>query len=52
MAAALVRGFFISVYAIRGEKVARLKLTAMGLSIDTLTVVQEKYLLSWQEGAA
>jgi adenosylhomocysteinase len=38
--------------ALIDEKVARLKLTAMGLSIDTLTAAQEKYLLSWQEGTA
>lgn len=30
--------------------VARLKLDAMGLSIDTLTPEQEKYLSSWEEG--
>lgn len=30
--------------------VAKTKLAAMGLSIDTLTPEQEKYLSSWQEG--
>jgi adenosylhomocysteinase len=30
--------------------VARLKLDAMGLQIDTLTSEQEKYLSSWEEG--
>jgi adenosylhomocysteinase len=34
------------------EEVARLKLTAMGLSIDMMTAAQEKYLSSWQEGTA
>jgi len=32
------------------EEVARLKLAAMGLSIDTLTEAQQCYLNSWQEG--
>jgi len=32
------------------KQVARLKLTSMGISIDTLTPEQEKYLTSWQEG--
>jgi len=32
------------------REIARLKLTAMGISIDTLTPEQEKYLRSWQEG--
>jgi adenosylhomocysteinase len=32
------------------KQVARLKLDAMGISIDTLTPQQEKYLTSWQEG--
>lgn len=36
--------------AIIDEEVARLKLTAMGLSIDMMTAAQEKYLSSWQEG--
>jgi len=31
-------------------EIARLKLTAMGLEIDTLTPEQEKYLSSWEEG--
>ena len=30
--------------------VARLKLESMGISIDTLTPEQVKYLASWQEG--
>jgi adenosylhomocysteinase len=34
------------------EEVARLKLQAMNLSIDTLTDEQKKYLVSWQEGTA
>jgi len=32
------------------KEVARLKLLAMGIEIDTLTPEQEKYLNSWQEG--
>lgn len=32
------------------ESVARLKLEAMGVAIDTLTEEQEHYLRSWQEG--
>jgi adenosylhomocysteinase len=32
------------------KEVARLKLKAMGVGIDTLTVEQRKYLASWQEG--
>ena len=32
------------------REVAALKLASMGLSIDTLTKAQEKYLASWQEG--
>jgi adenosylhomocysteinase len=32
------------------KMVARLKLAAMGLQIDTLTPEQEKYLASWEEG--
>jgi adenosylhomocysteinase len=31
-------------------EVARLKLKAMGISIDTLTPEQEHYLSSWEEG--
>jgi adenosylhomocysteinase len=30
--------------------IARLKLKTMGVSIDTLTDEQRKYLESWQEG--
>ncbi|MFH1369545.1 MAG: adenosylhomocysteinase [Elusimicrobiota bacterium] len=32
------------------KEIARLKLKAMGVSIDKLTPEQEKYLASWQEG--
>ena len=32
------------------EMVAKTKLSAMGLTIDTLTPEQQKYLASWQEG--
>ena len=32
------------------KQVARLKLNAMGIEIDTLTPEQERYLTSWQEG--
>ncbi|MFC1993219.1 adenosylhomocysteinase [Chloroflexota bacterium] len=32
------------------RQVARLKLSAMGIDIDTLTQEQEKYLTSWEEG--
>ncbi len=32
------------------KEVARLKLQAMGIAIDTLTTEQEAYLNSWQEG--
>jgi adenosylhomocysteinase len=32
------------------KKVARLKLAAMGITIDSLTPAQKKYLSSWQEG--
>lgn len=32
------------------SEIARLKLTAMGLEIDTLTAEQKRYLLSWEEG--
>ncbi|OGN99643.1 MAG: adenosylhomocysteinase [Chloroflexi bacterium RBG_13_52_12] len=32
------------------KEVARLKLKAMGVSIDTLTAEQKKYLSSWEEG--
>ena len=32
------------------REIARLKLEAMGISIDTLTSEQETYLNSWQEG--
>ena len=32
------------------QEVARLKLEAMGITIDTLTEEQERYLSSWEEG--
>jgi adenosylhomocysteinase len=32
------------------KEVARLKLKAMGVAIDSLTAAQKKYLSSWQEG--
>lgn len=32
------------------RQIARLKLDAMGIQIDTLTPEQEKYLTSWEEG--
>jgi adenosylhomocysteinase len=32
------------------EEVARLKLAALGIKIDTLTPEQEKYMASWSEG--
>jgi adenosylhomocysteinase len=32
------------------REVARLKLTAMGIGIDTLTAEQEAYLSSWESG--
>jgi adenosylhomocysteinase len=41
------------VYAVPAEidrDIARLKLEAMGVAIDTLTLEQHRYLNSWQEG--
>ena len=41
------------VYAVPEEidrEIARLKLKSMGISIDSLTAEQEKYMASWQEG--
>jgi adenosylhomocysteinase len=32
------------------QEIARIKLVEMGISIDTLTAEQEKYLNSWEEG--
>jgi len=32
------------------SEIARLKLAAMGIDIDTLTAEQEKYLSSWESG--
>jgi adenosylhomocysteinase len=43
----------IKVHAVPEEidkEVARLKLKAMGVAIDTLTAEQRKYLASWEEG--
>jgi adenosylhomocysteinase len=43
----------IKVHAVPEEidkEVARLKLKAMGVAIDTLTAEQKKYLSSWEEG--
>ncbi|MDO8687357.1 MAG: adenosylhomocysteinase [Dehalococcoidales bacterium] len=43
----------LKVYSVPVEidkQVARLKLTSMGIDIDTLTPEQVKYLSSWQEG--
>ena len=42
-----------SVYGVPQEidtEIARLKLEALGVQIDTLTEEQERYLASWQEG--
>jgi adenosylhomocysteinase len=41
------------VYSVPGDidrEIARLKLEAMGIKIDTLTEAQTKYLASWEEG--
>nr|NIN08920.1 adenosylhomocysteinase [Planctomycetales bacterium]NIN78038.1 adenosylhomocysteinase [Planctomycetales bacterium]NIP05098.1 adenosylhomocysteinase [Planctomycetales bacterium] len=41
------------VYSVPKEidrQIARLKLTAMGIEIDTLTEEQKRYLTSWKEG--
>jgi adenosylhomocysteinase len=41
------------VYSVPGDidrEIARLKLEAMGVKIDTLTEEQTKYLASWEEG--
>jgi len=32
------------------KEIARLKLESMGMTIDTLTAEQAKYLESWEEG--
>ena len=32
------------------QEIARLKLAAMGVAIDTLTAEQKKYLASWEMG--
>jgi len=34
------------------QEVARLKLAAMGIEVDTLTAEQQHYLTSWQEGTS
>ena len=42
-----------AVYGVPAEidnEVARLKLTAMGVEIDSLTAEQEAYLGSWEQG--
>ncbi len=39
-----------SVPAAIDEEVARLKLASMGIGIDVLTPVQERYLSAWEEG--
>jgi adenosylhomocysteinase len=39
-----------SIPAAIDREIARLKLAAMGVQIDTLTPEQEKYLNSWEEG--
>ncbi len=47
------KGLDRKVYSVPREidrEVARLKLKAMGIPIDTLTQEQSKYLVSWQEG--
>jgi adenosylhomocysteinase len=41
------------VYSVPSEidkEIARLKLEALGVTIDTLTAEQTKYLASWEEG--
>jgi len=41
------------VYSVPSEidaEIARIKLSAMGIKIDTLTDEQTKYLNSWEEG--
>jgi adenosylhomocysteinase len=47
------QGMPIGVYPVPHEidaEIARLKLTAMGMSIDTLTEEQQRYLTSWESG--
>ena len=42
-----------SVYAVPAEidaEIARLKLAAMGITLDTLTPEQQAYLASWHSG--
>jgi adenosylhomocysteinase len=39
-----------SVPEVLDKEIARLKLTSLGISIDTLTKEQEKYLHSWEMG--
>ena len=43
----------VGVYAVPHDidaEIARLKLQAMGMNIDTLTEEQHKYLTSWESG--
>ena len=47
------KGMAVGVYPVPHEidaEIARLKLQAMGLTIDTLTEEQQKYLSSWESG--
>jgi len=47
------KGLANEVYSVPREidaEIARLKLAAMGMNIDTLTEEQEKYLTSWESG--
>ncbi|MFZ2852800.1 MAG: adenosylhomocysteinase [Rhodocyclaceae bacterium] len=49
------RSLKAQVYAVPAsidDEVARLKLAAMGLSIDRMSDAQEKYLASWEEGTS
>jgi adenosylhomocysteinase len=48
-----VKSLKMQVYSVPQEidkEIARLKLAAMGVRIDTLTPEQEKYLHSWEMG--
>ena len=50
---ALVEQFEKKVYSVPAEidqEIARLKLEAMGIAIDSLTTQQVAYLNSWEEG--
>jgi adenosylhomocysteinase len=49
------RGLAPQVYPVPSaidEEVARRKLAAMNLAIDSLTAAQQAYLCSWREGTA